>query len=97
MTNTILVKSLDYVMTQTFQVIVMLIIALCIVGIVSLVQYHRMDDTKSNAKIVTGIILILCLVIIVSILIMHLNKNCLNMSEIRPEVGTAKDLAALFD
>nr|QBK87692.1 MAG: hypothetical protein LCMAC202_00280 [Marseillevirus LCMAC202] len=95
--------------TKSFQVMVTLTVALCIVGIIAsvynIVQYRRMNDSKQvqiakRMSMATGIIFGVGLVVIVVILTINLNKSSslnINGATIRPEVGTAKDLVRVFD
>ncbi len=99
-----------FIGTSSFQVIVAVAVALCIVGIVvsvyNIIQYGRMDNdfkqvqTAQRLSIVIAIMFGLGLVVIITILAINLNKSsCVDMAYNVPipEIATFKNLAEVFE
>ena len=100
-------KSLQVIVTLTIAVCVVGIIA----AVYNAVHYHHikysdLDKEKHQANsaermaIITGVLFLLAFLIIIVIIAVNLNKSsCMDVDRevTRPEVGTAKDLAELFN
>jgi len=90
--------------TRLFQVIITITIGLGVMGIIAsiynIIQYRRMNINNKqhvqSVSIITVIIFTFALSIIIAILALNFNWKNTESGIIKPEIGTAKNLADLF-
>jgi L-asparagine transporter-like permease len=99
-------KSLQVIVTLTIALCVVGIIAVYNAVRYHHIKYSDLDKEKHQANsaermaIITGVLFLLAFIIIVVIIAVNLNKSsCMDVDReiTRTEVGTAKDLAELFN